>query len=93
MYSIKSSEDFEKLSPFIIIGAGGGGEKFSNFAGVETAEAKVRQTETRVEHVTHVRHFRGVEFVYVKARQTTAAIEHIPHRFHPGSIPAAHVHT
>ena len=27
----------EELSPFIIIGAGGGGEKFSNFSGVETA--------------------------------------------------------
>lgn len=37
LYSITSSEDFEELSPFIIIGAGGGGEKFSNFTGVETA--------------------------------------------------------
>ena len=37
MYSVKSNEDFEQLSPFIIIGAGGGGEKFSNFPGVETA--------------------------------------------------------
>lgn len=37
MYSITSSEDFRELSPFIIIGAGGGGEKFSNFTGVETA--------------------------------------------------------
>ena len=37
LYSIKSNEDLEELSPFIIIGAGGGGEKFSNFSGVETA--------------------------------------------------------
>lgn len=37
MYSITSSKDFEELSPFIIIGAGGGGEKLSNFTGVETA--------------------------------------------------------
>lgn len=37
MYSINSNEDFKELSPFIIIGAGGGGEKFSNFPGVETA--------------------------------------------------------
>ncbi len=37
MYSITSSKDFEELSPFIIIGAGGGGEKFSNFKGVQTA--------------------------------------------------------
>ncbi|RAP52169.1 MAG: hypothetical protein BZ137_09025 [Methanosphaera sp. rholeuAM130] len=37
MNSVKSNEDFEQLSPFIIIGAGGGGEKFSNFPGVETA--------------------------------------------------------
>lgn len=37
MYSITSSKDFEELSPFIIIGAGGGGEKLSNFKGVETA--------------------------------------------------------
>jgi uncharacterized NAD-dependent epimerase/dehydratase family protein len=37
LYSIKSSKDFEDLSPFIIIGAGGGGEKLSNFPGVETA--------------------------------------------------------
>ncbi|WP_455644976.1 DUF1611 domain-containing protein [Methanosphaera sp.] len=37
MYSIKSSNEFKDLSPFIIIGAGGGGEKFSNFSGVETA--------------------------------------------------------
>jgi len=37
LYSIKSSEDFKELSPFIIIGAGGGGEKLSNFSGVETA--------------------------------------------------------
>ncbi len=36
MYSITSSKDFEELSPFIIIGAGGGGEKFSNFQGVQT---------------------------------------------------------
>jgi uncharacterized NAD-dependent epimerase/dehydratase family protein len=36
LYSITSSKDFENLSPFIIIGAGGGGEKFSNFSGVET---------------------------------------------------------
>ncbi|WP_304124727.1 DUF1611 domain-containing protein [Methanosphaera cuniculi] len=37
MYSITSSKDFEELSPFIIIGAGGGGEKLHNFTGVETA--------------------------------------------------------
>lgn len=37
MYSIRTSKDFEQLSPFIIVGAGGGGEKLSNFTGVETA--------------------------------------------------------
>lgn len=36
LYSIKSNKDFEDLNPFIIIGAGGGGEKLSNFPGLET---------------------------------------------------------
>ena len=63
----------------------------ANLAGVETAEAKVRQTETRVEHVTHVRHFRGVEVVYVKARQTTAAIEHLGHVRHFMRLEARHI--
>ena len=37
MYSITSVKDLAELGPYIIIGAGGGGEKFSNFTGVETA--------------------------------------------------------
>ncbi len=55
MYSIKSSEDLEELSPFIIIGAGGGGEKFSNFNGVETAgfldDSKDKQGKDFLGHI------------------------------------------
>ncbi len=36
MYTVENSEDLASLSPYIIIGAGGGGEKFSSFTGVET---------------------------------------------------------
>lgn len=35
MYFISSVKELQDLSPFIIIGCGGGGEKFSNFEGVE----------------------------------------------------------
>ena len=37
MYFITSVEELQELSPFIIIGCGGGGEKFANFEGVEAA--------------------------------------------------------
>lgn len=36
MYDITSVEEFKKLNPFIIVGCGGGGEKFANFEGVES---------------------------------------------------------
>ena len=36
MYSVTSVEDLQELNPFIIIGCGGGGEKFSNFTGIES---------------------------------------------------------
>ena len=35
MYFITSLQEIQDLNPFIIIGCGGGGEKFSNFEGVE----------------------------------------------------------
>lgn len=35
MYFVNSVEDLQDLNPFIIIGCGGGGEKFSNFEGVQ----------------------------------------------------------
>ncbi|HTX61920.1 MAG TPA: DUF1611 domain-containing protein [Methanobacterium sp.] len=34
MYFVNSVKDFQDLNPFIIIGCGGGGEKFANFEGV-----------------------------------------------------------
>ncbi|MCL2156621.1 MAG: DUF1611 domain-containing protein, partial [Methanobrevibacter sp.] len=36
MYSIVSVKELQSLNPFIVIGCGGGGEKFSNFEGIET---------------------------------------------------------
>lgn len=36
LYFISSVKELQELSPFIIIGCGGGGEKFANFEGVET---------------------------------------------------------
>lgn len=36
MYDITSVEELKKLNPFIVIGCGGGGEKFANFEGIET---------------------------------------------------------
>ena len=35
LYSIKSVKDIQDLNPFIVVGCGGGGEKFSNLEGVE----------------------------------------------------------
>lgn len=35
MYFVSSVEDLKDLNPFIVIGCGGGGEKFANFEGVE----------------------------------------------------------
>ena len=35
MYFISSVEDLQDLNPFIVIGCGGGGEKFANFEGVK----------------------------------------------------------
>lgn len=35
LYDITSVEDLQKLNPFIVVGCGGGGEKFANFEGVE----------------------------------------------------------
>ena len=36
LYSIVSVEELQSLNPFIVIGCGGGGEKFSNFDGIQT---------------------------------------------------------
>lgn len=36
MYSIVSVEELQSLNSFIVIGCGGGGEKFSNLEGIET---------------------------------------------------------
>lgn len=36
MYSIVSVEELQSLNPFIVIGCGGGGEKFSNLEGINT---------------------------------------------------------
>ncbi len=36
MYILSSIKELQKLNPFIVIGCGGGGEKFANFEGVET---------------------------------------------------------
>ena len=35
LYSIKSVKEIQDLNPFIVVGCGGGGEKFSNLDGVE----------------------------------------------------------
>lgn len=35
MHTLSSVEELRELNPFIVIGCGGGGEKFANFAGVE----------------------------------------------------------
>ena len=35
LYSVKSVKDIQDLNPFIVVGCGGGGEKFSNLEGVE----------------------------------------------------------
>ena len=36
LYSVKSVKDIQDLNPFIVVGCGGGGEKFSNLDGIET---------------------------------------------------------
>lgn len=36
MYSVTSVHELQELNPFIVIGCGGGGEKFANFQGIET---------------------------------------------------------
>ncbi len=36
MYSVKSVEELQDLNPYVVIGCGGGGEKFSNLEGIET---------------------------------------------------------
>ena len=35
MYSVKSVKEIQDLNPFIVVGCGGGGEKFSNLEGIE----------------------------------------------------------
>ena len=35
LYSVKSVKDIQDLNPFIVVGCGGGGEKFSNLEGIE----------------------------------------------------------
>lgn len=36
LYSVKSVKEIQDLNPFVVVGCGGGGEKFSNLEGVET---------------------------------------------------------
>jgi len=36
LYSVSSVEELQNLNPYIVIGCGGGGEKFSNLEGIET---------------------------------------------------------
>jgi len=36
LYSVVSVEELQSFNPFIVIGCGGGGEKFSNLEGIET---------------------------------------------------------
>lgn len=36
MYIVSSVEELQELNPFIVIGCGGGGEKFANFEGIKT---------------------------------------------------------
>ena len=36
LYSVKSVKEIQDLNPFIVVGCGGGGEKFSNLEGIET---------------------------------------------------------
>ena len=36
LYSVKSVKDIQDLNPFIVVGCGGGGEKFSSLEGIET---------------------------------------------------------
>jgi len=36
LYDITSVKDLQLLNPFIVVGCGGGGEKFANFEGIET---------------------------------------------------------
>jgi uncharacterized NAD-dependent epimerase/dehydratase family protein len=36
LYDVTSVKELQKLNPFIVIGCGGGGEKFANFEGIET---------------------------------------------------------
>ena len=35
LYSVKSVKEIQDLNPFIVVGCGGGGEKFSNLEGIE----------------------------------------------------------
>lgn len=36
LYSVKSVKDLQSLNPYVVVGCGGGGEKFSNLEGIET---------------------------------------------------------
>lgn len=36
LYDVTSVNELQKLNPYIVIGCGGGGEKFANFDGIET---------------------------------------------------------
>ena len=36
LYSVKSVKEIQELNPFIVVGCGGGGEKFSNLEGIKT---------------------------------------------------------
>ena len=55
MYSVTSVEDLQELNPFIIIGCGGGGEKFSNFTGIESVgfidDSKKKQGQEFCNHI------------------------------------------
>ena len=43
LYSVKSVKDIQDLNPFIVVGCGGGGEKFSNLEGIEENNSVAKQ--------------------------------------------------
>ncbi|NYB52545.1 MAG: DUF1611 domain-containing protein [Methanobacteriaceae archaeon] len=55
MYFVSSVQDLQELNPFIIIGCGGGGEKFANFNGIESVgfidDNKTKQGQEFCNHI------------------------------------------
>lgn len=55
MYFVASVQELQEFNPFIIIGCGGGGEKFANFTGIEAVgfidDNKQKQGQTFCDHI------------------------------------------